>query len=105
MFGGADDGEPLPAGQPKPNDFGLFDMHGNVAEWCQDRYRPYPLGESPLSPTGVPDGEEVHEAAPRVVRGGSFLDAPNRLRSAARSRQRPDVRCVDIGFRVARSYP
>ncbi len=105
VFRSASTGETQPAGQLKPNDFGLFDMHGNVAEWCQDRYQPYPLGESPLSPTIVPDGEEVREAALRAVRGGSFLDAPVRLRSAARSQQRPDVRHPDIGFRVARSYP
>ncbi|HPM80792.1 MAG TPA: bifunctional serine/threonine-protein kinase/formylglycine-generating enzyme family protein [Candidatus Anammoximicrobium sp.] len=98
-------GETRPAGQLKPNDFGLFDVHGNVAEWCQDRYQPYPLGESPLSPLAVPDGETVRESDPRAVRGGSFLDGPARLRSAARNRQRPDVRQAGVGFRVARSYP
>ena len=95
----------MPAGERKPNDFGLFDMHGNAAEWCQDRYLPYPLDESLLPPAAAPDGEEVRETELRSVRGGSFLDAPARLRSAARGRLPPDLRQAGVGFRVARSYP
>jgi hypothetical protein len=103
VFGGVI--ETRAAGQTKPNDFGLFDVHGNVAEWCQDRYQLCPRGESPLSPIVVGDGETIREADARVVRGGSFLDEPAQLRSAARSRAQPDARHAGIGFRVARSYP
>jgi serine/threonine protein kinase/formylglycine-generating enzyme required for sulfatase activity len=98
-------GEAWPAAQRKPSDFGLFDMHGNAAEWCQDRYRPYPLDVSLGPPAAAPAGETVQETDLRLVRGGSFLDAPARLRSAARGQLRPDLRQAGVGFRVARSYP
>ena len=61
-------GRPSPVGTRKPNDFGLFDMHGNVAEWCQDRHQPDSAGAS----------EE------RVIRGGAF-DPAEWLVSAART--------------------
>jgi formylglycine-generating enzyme required for sulfatase activity len=91
-------------GRKKPNDFGLFDMLGNAAEWCHDRFAPYPGGEN--GPAAAPDPQaEVLEAEPRVLRGGSFLDAPQRIRSAARDRASPGDRRETVGFRVARSYP
>ena len=82
-------GRPSPVGTRKPNDFGLFDMHGNVAEWCQDRHQPDSAGAS----------EE------RVIRGGAFLDPAERLVSAAREKNRPDERSARCGFRIARGYP
>jgi len=65
------------SGVKSPNGFGLFDMHGNVAEWVLDRYDP----KGYLS-TGIVTPET--ELYPRVVRGGSFRDQPERVRSAAR---------------------
>jgi len=92
--------QPLPGGTRKPNDFGLFDMHGNVAEWCQDHYRPY-------SQNGAADSRNQDEIADgdfRVLRGGSFRDSPSRVRSAAREKDWPGTRNDTVGFRVARSY-
>jgi formylglycine-generating enzyme required for sulfatase activity/tRNA A-37 threonylcarbamoyl transferase component Bud32 len=85
-----------PVGQKKPNDFGLFDMHGNVLVWCQDRHGPYP--ES---------GPDKHrkDAESSIVRGGSFgLDALY-VRSAYRAWYPPAYRYDRLGFRPARTLP
>ena len=97
-----DDGkssEPMSVGMRKPNDYGLFDMHGNAAEWCHDRYRLMPTAQMVDSFASIPGRE------PRVVRGGSFRDGAMRIRSAARGKSLPGTRNAAIGFRVARSYP
>ena len=85
----------LEVGKTKANDFGLYDMHGNAAEWVADWYKPsYPGEGSRTDPTGPPDGDK------RVVRGGSFKDPANAVRSAARAGFRPTDKRDDIGFRV-----
>jgi formylglycine-generating enzyme required for sulfatase activity len=69
-------------GQKKPNRWGLHDMHGNVSEWVLDGYTPdgyRPTDKLAKSPLAVPTG-----LYPRVVRGGSWFDDPEMLRSAAR---------------------
>ena len=71
-----------PVGTKKPNAWGLYDMHGNVAEWTLDQYVPTSyktrkeLVKNPF--------QEPSKIYPKVVRGGSWMDAPKRLRSAAR---------------------
>jgi formylglycine-generating enzyme required for sulfatase activity len=83
-------------GSFQPNAFGLYDMHGNVYEWVQDCY----------SYAGAPlDGSAVvsKDCSWRVLRGGSWYDYPRYLRSAARLRNRPDLRIRYLGFRVART--
>ena len=88
-----------------PNNFGLFDMHGNVAEWCQDQFAPYSFDETHTT-LQEPDGTApVDGTTPRVIRGGSFLDSAHRLHSAARNSLAPDQRRPTCGFRVARAYP
>ena len=76
-----------------PNAWGLYDMHGNVFEWCQDWYDSYPLDET-IDPVGVEKGES------RVFRGGSWLSYARFCRSAARGRSNPSLRYNYIGFRV-----
>jgi formylglycine-generating enzyme required for sulfatase activity len=80
-----------PVGQKQPNGFGLYDMYGNVWEWCQSKYQPYPYNAN--------DGrEDVQGNDVRVMRGGSWLSAAIYCRSAYRRRVIPDLRSV--GFRI-----
>jgi hypothetical protein len=78
-------GAPCRIGSYRPNGFGLYDMTGSVAEWCEDRF------------------EAGSDA--RVVRGGSWIEpvrSPERVAIAARERLTPDKRRNDVGFRVVR---
>jgi formylglycine-generating enzyme required for sulfatase activity len=73
-----------PVGGKKPNAWGLYDMHGNVWEWCNDAYRPYST-EAVSDPTGASSGA-------RVLRGGAWHISPGNLRSAGRDGAAPDFR-------------
>ncbi len=79
--------------QKQPNAWGLYDMHGNVWEWCRDWYGDYP-GGSVRDPTGPASGSH------RVYRGGSWGGLPLRCRSAYRSLD-PGIRGFGLGFRLA----
>lgn len=83
-----------PVGRKHANAWGLFDMHGNVWEWCSDLYGPYSAGPH-TDPAGPTSGRE------RVFRGGSWYDFPTSLRSANRHRHLPDGRYTAIGLRLA----
>ncbi len=73
--------QPHVGGEKKPNAWGLYDMHGNAAEWTADRYEADFYAKAPaVSPFNDP-GDDLY---PHVVRGGSWDDEPARLRSAAR---------------------
>jgi formylglycine-generating enzyme required for sulfatase activity len=82
-----------PVGEKPPNAWGLFDLHGNVWEWCSDWYGPYPEGPQ-RDPVGPPGGRE------RVFRGGSWYDFPVSLRSANRHRHVPDGSYTAVGLRL-----
>ncbi len=115
-FDNADD-QYQKVGTKKPNPWGLYDMHGNVSEWVLDRWdRKFyaSLGESAANPVAWPE-----KLYPRVVRGGSWDDDPDRLRSAARRASKKSWKVQDpqlpksiwyhtdatfVGFRVVRSF-
>lgn len=82
-----------PVGKMKPNAWGLYDMYGNVMEWCQDRYNYSYSIENANDPAGSSKGSL------RVVRGGSFFDNANNCRSASRSYKYPDSQDYHMGFR------
>ena len=106
---------PHPVGQKKPNAWGLYDMHGNVAEWCLDQYAPDFYARSPAkAPVLLPSDRRY----PYVARGGSWADDPKQLRSAARrgsteawSRRDPQspqsiwwhTDAMFVGFRIVRA--
>jgi formylglycine-generating enzyme required for sulfatase activity len=73
--------QPHVGGQKKPNPWGLFDVHGNAAEWTRDLYD---AGYYAKSPADNPFNDPAKGLYPHVVRGGSWDDEPARLRSAAR---------------------
>ena len=81
-------------GQRKSNSWGLYDMHGNVAEWCWDRFGSYPAGAA-TDPIGARTGST------RVYRGGSRRDGAVGCRAACRQKHEPSAAFDIIGFRVA----
>jgi len=84
-----------PVGQKKPNPWGLYDMHGNVWEWCQDWSGPYAAGDA-VDPAGPADGTI------RCLRGGCWNTGAIECRSAIRGGSAPSsTRTTFIGFRVA----
>ena len=98
-YDGNSGGRPHRVGQKLANAWGLFDMHGNVFEWCSDWYSADYYANSPLEdPTGPESGSF------RVGRGGSWVDAAVYCRSAYRSRGVPAFRISSLGFRIALSW-
>ena len=95
-YDGGSNRQTHPVGEKKPNAWGLFDMHGNVWEWCSDWYGQYPKGV-------VSDPAGPKEGSARVQRGGGWVGLAAVCRSAHRDGFVPSVRDGDGGFRVALS--
>jgi len=96
-YRGKSDNKTHPVGQKKPNALGLYDMHGNISEWCSD---PYLTGSYMNAGSVDPTGPRVAKALGRVCRGGSWLDIPDKCRSASRRDATKSDRFDFIGFRV-----
>ena len=92
-YGGNGRGTTHPVGQKAPNPFGLYDMLGNVWQWCQDWFGPYP-DSAVTDPHGPAEGDH------RVTRGGCFYCDAIHERAARRNRDTEDHASQSIGFRI-----
>jgi formylglycine-generating enzyme required for sulfatase activity len=92
-YRGNSDGKTHAVGRLAPNAWGLYDLHGNVWQWCQDRYGPYPAG-------AVEDQKGPEQGAYGVRRGGSWLHNPDYCLASRRNADPPDSHYHDVGCRV-----
>jgi eukaryotic-like serine/threonine-protein kinase len=96
---------PWPGGSLLPNDLGLFDMLGNVYEWCQELYENYPRGRTEAVADEMHTSILIDISTPHLLRGGSFLLHSAYVRSALRYWNAPSTRIFNYGFRLARTHP
>jgi formylglycine-generating enzyme required for sulfatase activity len=89
----------MPAGNYPPNPWGLYDLHGNVTEWCWDWYAEYGTAAQ-IDPQGASGGRRG-----RVARGGGYRDGGSDQRSATRFYGEPSYRLDDLGFRIVKQTP
>jgi formylglycine-generating enzyme required for sulfatase activity len=93
--------KPWPVGRLKPNDFGLFDIQGNVFTWCQESYKVYPQGRKQAE--DKEDGLMIVSTVSRVLRGNSYDHPASNVRSARRVSIALALRTYHVGFRPART--
>jgi formylglycine-generating enzyme required for sulfatase activity len=93
---GGDGSMTHPVGIKAPNDLGLYDLSGNVWEWCWDWYGEYDNGAQ-IDPAGPDSGSS------RIIRGGSWGDYAQSVRSSYRGRTASSRRYDDLGFRLVRA--
>jgi formylglycine-generating enzyme required for sulfatase activity len=93
-----------PCGSKLPNDLGLFDMMGNVYEWCQNRYQRFEPDSNGEIVDKIDTLESIDVSMDRLLRGGAFSDLPADVRSAYRIKGAPSFRYIINGFRPARTY-
>ncbi|PKL76529.1 MAG: hypothetical protein CVV27_09840, partial [Candidatus Melainabacteria bacterium HGW-Melainabacteria-1] len=87
------DGRTHPVGTRQPNPYGLYDLYGNVWEWCRDYFAAYPGGHA-LEPTGPESGKT------RALRGGGWNTEADRCQTFVRWHQPPETRSNQVGFRL-----
>ncbi len=101
LYGKNSGGETHEVGQKQPNDWGLYDMHGNVDEWTASPWKDYAEGTHQVDQATISaDLAEPDPRARRVMRGGSFWDDPQLVRSAFRLHRDPWDEFGFQGFRV-----
>ena len=103
-------GDTTPVGHYPPNDYGLYDIAGNVWEWCLDAYDPRfyenPIHRNPIADVDSLrpiDNQVTSETVQRVLRGGSWLDASQRVRTTYRYKNTPRRTLAGIGFRCVKT--
>ena len=82
-----------------PNNWGIYDMHGNVNEWCLDWYKSGYMTSGAIDPVGPTSGKN------RVVRGGSYVSAASSCKTTSRGCQSPGYNSARYGFRLCRLLP
>jgi formylglycine-generating enzyme required for sulfatase activity len=92
-----------PSGEKKPNDFGFFDVHGNVCCWTQDAFLSYPQGGMANATDDAEGVLFINDQISRMLRGGSFASRASLVRSANRLNNSPTTRNYFNGFRPART--
>ena len=94
-----------PVGLMKPNDFGFFDLYGNVWNWCQEKHQTYPQAKDGKAINDIEDTLSINIQDSRVLRGGSFGNHARNVRSSDRDWDVPTTRLPNFGFRPARTLP